>query len=471
MNVTKSRIRTRVSPLIGPTSVSVGKRYAWDANTGKFQSTPLQDKIYPFPRTWSYGEITKDEKHPGPPYRSGGPFRNLKLLSVKPFGFQGHGTFIAKPPGHPPWTWEKYVGGFSPPSEAAFLGGFSGSPDTLLKATSSLFPGISGSDRDRAWKLSKPKLEKVNAFVSVAELRDLPRMLKATAKTFRDLWERRGRELFNDAPNTFLSHEFGWRPFLRDLNNMIELVHSAEQAMEKISSRNGKPSRRRVTITGNRIEVDVPDEKDPTKTRKKVVRVDPIVSFSKIGSGTGNMCLPSSLPTTYFDGSPTWELYEIREDLLTASSKWTYYNPFFDASVSGYETTLGGIRRYLTVFGLRATPSNIWRATPWTWLIDWFSNLGDLIDSMSDYAVDEVVCWYMYVTRIQKVTRRFVQILPFKDPGPLSLTWEKIYSTKERIDNMSPYGINLSWDDLTPRQLLILGALGIQGWKHLGPDV
>jgi hypothetical protein len=462
----KSRVRSRVSPHIGPISKSVGKRYAWDSNIGKFQSTPLQDKIYTFPRTWDFGEITKDEKHPGPPYRTGGPFRNLKVTSVKPSGFQGYGTFISKPPGHPVWTWEKYVGGFSPPSEVA-MGGFSGSPELLLSVNSPLFPGISNTDRDRAWKLSKPKLERVNSFVSIAELRDLPRMLKATARTFKELWERRGRELFDNAPDTFLSHEFGWRPFLRDLSNMIELVHSAEEAMEKVKSRNGKPTRRHVTITGNRIEVEVPDKADPTKTRKKVIRVDPIVSSTMVASGTGNQCLPSSLPTTYFDGSPTWELWEIKEDLLIASSKWTYYNPFFDASVSGYETTLSGIRRYLTLFGLRATPSNIWRATPWTWLIDWFSNLGDLIDQMSDYAVDEVVCWYMFVTRIQKVTRRFVQILPFKDPGPLSLVWEKIYSSKERVNNMSPYGFHLAWDDLTPRQLMILAALGDKGWRSM----
>lgn len=458
-----SRSRSRTSTVKTSGVQTIGKKYAWDANINAFQANPIQSMAWDANLPWLYGEYTGDEIHPGPPYRQGGPFRNLKVTRVTPYWVQGQGTYDMKPGGQPPWNWRRYVGGFHPPAEHLF-GGPSVSNTSLLNPNSSLFPGVSGADCDRAWRLSKPRIERANLFVTIAELRDLPRMLKSTAKHFHDLWKDlgsgQGRGV--SASDVLLNQEFGWRPFLADINKMIDLVHKADRIIKNHMDRNGQPVRRKITLVGDWVideekqvkELDDGTRKIPTKS------IPSVISDVSVSVNNGLCCLPVSLETGFFSVPPTYEVREIVTDHITATSKWTYYNSVFDAGLEGFSSSLMNVQRYLTLYGLRITPSNVYRAMPWTWLIDWFSNFGDLVDRMSDAMVDEVVCWYLYVTKVRTFKRVIVQQLPFRDPGPLVLQWEKVILTKERVSASSPYGFSLSVSDLTPRQLLILGALG-----------
>lgn len=449
-----SRIRSRSISAESRGVQVIGNKYAFNPNTNDFQPTPLQVMSWDQNLPWNKAEVTGDEKHPGPPYKTGGPFRNLKVTRVTPYGVQGHNTYLMRQGS--PSAWRKYVGGFHPPAEHIF-GGPVVNNTTVLNVNSSLFPDISSTDCDRAWKISKPKLERANLFVSIAELRDLPRMLKSTAQTFRDFWRGLGGDLSgptmspSGASRVFLNQEFGWRPFLRDLNQMINLVSEGQRIIRILSDQNGKPRRRKVTIYGDIVIGDDGKWKDSR----------PITTDSLVTTNNGLCCLPASLESGFYTVPPTYEVHEVVTDHITASSKWTYYNSVFDAGLEGFDSSLNNVRRYLTLYGLRVTPSNIYRATPWTWLVDWFTNFGDMVDRMSDAMVDETVCIYLYVTRVRTLTRKVVQFLPFREPGNLVLSWERVISTKERKSASSPYGFSLSWDDLTPRQLLILGALGL----------
>lgn len=157
---------------------------------------------------------------------------------------------------------------------------------------------------------------------------------------------------------------------------------------------------------------------------------------------------------------PTWELREIRHSYVSAVGSYKYYRPEFDDSLPDYNSAWNTISRELTIYGFRLTPSNIYRATPWTWLVDWFTDFGSVVDRITDIAIDAVAAQYLYVMRHEATEQVLTQILPFKS-GDVSVSWSVKWDEKVRKAASSPYGFGLTWNLLSPRQLAILAALKI----------
>lgn len=116
--------------------------------------------------------------------------------------------------------------------------------------------------------------------------------------------------------------------------------------------------------------------------------------------------------------------------------------------------------RYMTLYGLRVNPSNIYKAIPWSWALDWISNAGDYVDQLTDIWSDSIAAEYFYVMHHLRVTRTLTITLPFVSGG-VTFVFHRYYDCKQRLEASGPYGFSLSWDNLSPRQLAIAGALGI----------
>lgn len=116
--------------------------------------------------------------------------------------------------------------------------------------------------------------------------------------------------------------------------------------------------------------------------------------------------------------------------------------------------------RAVKIYGLEVNPYHIWQATPWTWLVDWVTNIGSYIQRMSDSLEDQVAAAYFYITAHKTVERTFTVKLPFVT-GLKTLSFVRSYTAKQRVSADSPYGFRTSWDSLSPERLAILGALGI----------
>jgi hypothetical protein len=158
--------------------------------------------------------------------------------------------------------------------------------------------------------------------------------------------------------------------------------------------------------------------------------------------------------------NPTWEIKMREHSYVSAVGSYKYYRPEFDSSLPDYDSAWNNVCRDLTIYGARLSPSNVYRATPWTWLIDWFTDFSTNIDAFSDIAVDAVAARYLYVTRHQYTEQILTQTLPFKD-GTVSVSWAINWSEKVRNGASTPYGFGLSWNLLSPGQLAILAALKI----------
>lgn len=116
------------------------------------------------------------------------------------------------------------------------------------------------------------------------------------------------------------------------------------------------------------------------------------------------------------------------------------------------------------VLGLdwRQQAINGWNAIPWSWLIDWFSNVGDFIQSQNNSVAmvnNSSVC----VMRHR--TSRYYETFPDMPIGGWG-GWKTLTSASEVLENKqrfvsypSPFATNLPF--LSAKQLSILGSLAI----------
>lgn len=451
----KARIRTRVHPLASLSSQSLGY-FQRRVNLNSNWLSPQQEGIL-FPATYASfheGWWCLDYTHK-PPYHAGSPFMLMRIRPLDPgIGVQGFGTYMRQD------GLKRYVGGFPPPRGTDFLGGVDMSSTTAyFSPTSTHFPSTEGLGEE-AWSRSKPKLERAGGAVFLAELRDLPRMLESSSATFHTSWEsirKQYKELNpewrkvhpmmvpNAAAEDFLNYQFGWKPFIKDLKKFHDVYHESNDLINKLSDQNGQWIKRRFPLSET-------------------------TSSGTLAQGTGDKLYPHSefnvLPRWFSVENPCrWDVREEISNSIWLSGKWRFYRPEFDRTRDDYQSSrMREAQRHLTLYGLRISPTNVYRATPWSWAADWFTNVGDHVEHVSDVLIDSIACKYLFVMQHRVVKRIYRQVMPFANTT-LTLEWARVIESKQRIRGSSPYGFDLSWNSLSPRQMAILGALGFSKKK------
>lgn len=447
------RFRYRVTP--GLSSQSVLGEYHYFLN-GKWQSatTALAGigagdcRVFvPGNLPNTKGEYCWDDLHPGPPWRSGGPFSKVTVSvptnEVSAWGWHEKpgSSYPSYWLGNVPTAWS---GGFIPYGiESHDLYAPMYGSVSVIMDTPALAPDLSAWGPE-AWAKTAPRIEMAGGFVALAESRDLPRMLGQTASGFHDVWKTMGGNLVKPdmAPkkiaDQFLNLQFGWIPFLSDIKKFHSAFQNTASYMSRMSHGNDKWKVYRRTLV-----------KDFAST--------------KIHEGTEWWVLPTGqfIQSHLTDGqSSKSEIWLEESTLVTSSGRFKWYKPEFDLTSGGYDNPLSAINRQMTMYGVRISPSNVWRATPWTWLADWGVNIGRNIDRLSEFLLDGVVSEYLYVMARNVRRLRFRQTIPFTT-GPVVLEFTRMIEVKQRQAAGSPYGFDSPWESLSPMRLAILGALGL----------
>ena len=121
--------------------------------------------------------------------------------------------------------------------------------------------------------------------------------------------------------------------------------------------------------------------------------------------------------------------------------------------------------RAIDLLGLELTPEVLWELTPWSWLIDWFSNMGTVISNLTSLGLSNTILNYAYSTARLK-TGVGMSVRPQVTSGSglksFSGTFNYFFDSdlKVRIA-ASPFGFDVSTDLLNPGQWGILAALGL----------
>lgn len=388
-------------------------------------------------------EFTGDEIHSGPPYTVGGPFINMKV-DLPQFVVQGSGHYKFHNSYLPPsWSW-RYDGGFYDPLWFSFLDTVPDSNYLLPTglSDSTLFPELS-SLGSRAYARLRPATSEAGFAVALAESKDLPRMLSGSAKGFSDIWKTLGGNLKRNpmqpkkAADHFINHQFGWKPFLSDLQK-FQAAHqkTAAYMAQRFRDNNQWVRRKRVD---RRIESE-----SIIYSRTDITGVQP-----ETGIFTNMIVGPRSYTITLQEFTDVW--YE---------GVFKVYLPEFDPGVGWSNSKFGEAMREMSLYGAHVNPTVLWKKTAWTWLIDWYTNAGDLIQQAEDWATNKVVSKYMYLMHHHR--RRFELRSKFTtcDGQNHDLIWYRSADIKRREAASTRFEWNLG-TGLNGVQIAILAALGL----------
>jgi hypothetical protein len=313
-------------------------------------------------------------------------------------------------------------------------------------------------DHTTAWDKTKPRIEQGGLFVAIAELKDIPKMFQTTLKGFKGAWDFSQRLFVKDnltglskrtitmapkkAADHFINHNFGWVPFVKDLSDFLSNLRGFREKIARLSQENGQWIRRRSVIRNVFLDQVIP-------------------GWS--GTGIHNVYPLNTSPSNdTWVGTPTWEYRQKFEWHVDAVGAFKYYLPEFDVNSPEWGG-LGSVRRQLALHGARVNPYHIYQAVPWSWLVDWLTPVGHDLKVLQDSYSDNLVSKYLFLTSHLVETITFKQFVPFNvaSGGPKTLVWtrKRVVKQREKVD--SPFGFGLTWDQLSPKQLAILAALGI----------
>lgn len=433
----RSRTRTRAQKV---TSCVVARYTQIVASTGviNFQTTYTRgvgsDNVVSMERT-------TDALHPGPPYRSGGPFASYKSeypwyqVQANTVRFRKVGQII-----------HKYEGGFVPSS---FGGDAIPYADCLNVGISGPYSGPDFNDPSQygaeAYKKFRPKTSGFDAATFLGELRDLPGMMKSAAKKFDSVYQAMGgkkSDLF--MPKTlagdYLEYNFGWVPFLSDLSKLYKTYKNYDGILRRLRRQNNQWVRKGGIVL----------ETGEVTNRESIEGNAPYVWPSP----------PSALLVYPHAGKPSkWG----HTTLETQQSQEIWFEGSFKYHIPGFNNVgaakFSKVRNFMQVYGLRISPSVIYNLTPWSWLADYFGNLGDVIDNVTARTMDRLVSRYAYLMSRTRRKRLNSSQVYFFD-GTADMLWSQSIDAKCRI-SASPFGFNLKAENLSAYQWSILGALGL----------
>jgi hypothetical protein len=207
----------------------------------------------------------------------------------------------------------------------------------------------------------QPTRRSYSAIYNVLELKDLPMMLRSTVQLARDGYLRTIRSS-KKISNQYLNEKFGWESTLSAVKDMLILPSKIAKRLNFLMLRNGKDTSfhalRKFTEPVSSPPAFVDDwgswyggTTSSTSARRDIE----LRLMINVGLRMPDISVPS-----------------VREDLISRFSGW------------------------------RLSPSDVYNLVPWTWLVDWFSGLGDYISILDTVHQDPSLINYGFITYLSK---------------------------------------------------------------------
>jgi hypothetical protein len=257
--------------------------------------------------------------------------------------------------------------------------------------------------------------------VFIYELKDIPDMLKHAGDLLHKIAVRpRGLNPIKEGAAATLAYQFGWAPLMQDLRKMVDFADVVKKRQHILKTAHTKRGVRR------RVNLDTVDS---------------------------NTVTTETIMSTY---GITIDARRIEHSKVKrwATLRWTVR----DQSQIGYEPTFTDAFR--TALGLNAghVPIEIWKALPWSWAIDWFADISNILQANYNmiYYKPSNVCYMISQDR-------YYTIVPTGIWAPYcSIGYAELHS-RFRSVNAPNTSISLRLPFLDSFKLSIVGSMAVLG--------
>lgn len=284
------------------------------------------------------------------------------------------------------------------------------------------------------------------------ELRDIPKFFSGG-----NYFPRRGRE----AGSAYLNYVFGLAPTGKDLAALAHaVIRSADLVRDFINHENQQVTRRRSREIGRVVYTEAPYRPSGTGSHQHVIR-DGTITWGNV-----TMWAPPAGRDLLGTRICPFQI----QTLVHATSELRQFATFeyFVPRPSGIMARIDGyVRRASLVLGSGLSAAAVYELSPWTWMLDWFFDIGGLLQYQETVATNSVVAtrsgWvhevqstveaYMFPT-----TSRFTTI----DVGAYSML--SAGSTIQKRRAGGPFSISQPWG-LSVTQKAIVAALAVSRYS------
>lgn len=287
-------------------------------------------------------------------------------------------------------------------------------PPTMIPAVSSYLNRLLAS--------TGPITPRVNLPLFVYELKDIPMMLRHAGDLLHKIRRPSGLDPTKEAAAATLAYQFGWAPLIGDLKKLLsfgDAVAKQQRVLRGAHSERG--IRRRVSLGTD----------------------------SYYSGGTDSVWSVYGLfLTPQFNselGAKTWGVVHWKVRDPNQVGKYPSWN-------SAMRSALG--------FNLGMIPITIWKAIPWSWLVDWFTDISSVLTA--NYNMVYYRPFRACIMRTAWNIRRYKAVPA--GPGPDDVctegTVESTFKSRYPVNNPSP-SVTLKLPFLDSFKLSILGSLTI----------
>jgi hypothetical protein len=289
---------------------------------------------------------------------------------------------------------------------------------------------------------------------------DLPDILEIIGELLLDGIPKLPGKLFSRLRNfkslgsEYLNVKFGWEPFIRDVISLLELWLELDERITQLLRDNGQKVRRSGVLFSE------------TTSTPLVETADVIIDVKNVSIG-GYYPLVDVEPQLSAHRGRTWS---VTKDEVWFSGRGSYLLP----TDLQFSPTRDNVLDYITLLAEVPDISSVYEVIPWTWLIDWFTNIGEIVARAAGHGIGEYTLDYCYLMRHRTIEQHYA-VQYYKRRSNITDASATDYvipcqkrdasatvsiETKQRIA-ASPFGFEVSLDGLTPRQIAILTALGL----------
>ncbi len=259
-----------------------------------------------------------------------------------------------------------------------------------------------------------------------------------------------------------LSVQFDWLPFIGDFRSTLHALINASKLIRQYHRDSGRVVRRGMTFPVTKVTTDL-------GSTSAISVTGALASPPGVDTSLG-WALPSA-PNQYRFIFHTGTGSAVAETKVVTTKVWFKgaYSYFVPPAKAGF---LGRLKKFEEdanhLLGLELTPSLLWQLSPWSWLFDWKSQIGNSIKNFTALQTDSLVIRYGYLmvtttTEHEVTLRRLYTGYDRALNVPTNpVTCSTLYTTvlKERF-RATPYGFGVDLSSLSARQWSILASLGM----------